>query len=63
MTVFELITQSPDELASFIWGLLDQCELQTLEHIACCTGITVDRVALAPELRIEKIKHDLMEEV
>lgn len=63
MTLYEIVTQSPDVLASFIYGILDQCETQTLERITCYTGITVDRVTLSPELRIAKIKRDLMEEV
>ena len=62
MTVFEFVTQSPEHLANFVYGLLDQTESDILDRILLATGIEVSRVSLAEELRVASILHDLMEE-
>lgn len=62
MTVFEFVTQSPEHLANFVYGLLDQTESDILDRILLVTGIEVSRVSLAEELRVVSILHDLMEE-
>lgn len=62
MTKFDKITQNPQTLAAFIFGLIDQTETNILEYIECTTGITITRVQLAPEIRIASIAKDLTEE-
>ena len=62
MTVFEFVTQSPDHLASFVYGLLDQTESDIIDRIYLATGMEISRVSLAEEIRVAQIRHDLMEE-
>lgn len=62
MTVFEKITQSPDVLAAFVYGLLEQTEDDILDTIYCTTGMIVTRVALSPEIRVASILADLNKE-
>lgn len=63
MTMFEKITQSPDVLAAFLYGLIDETESKILETIYCNTGINVTRVSLSPEVRIASLIADLNREV
>lgn len=62
MTKFEFLTQDVDTLAAGMFGIMEQIEDQTIEHIECATGITITRVNLAPEIRIAQIKEDLLQE-
>ena len=63
MTVFEFITQSPDILAAAIFGFIEQTEEDTVQKIYCATGITIDTMTLAPEIRIEGLRRDLLNEM
>lgn len=63
MTRFDLLTKDVDTLAAGMYGLLEETETIILDKIYLLTGITIDRVSLAPEIRIAQIKDDLMQEV
>ena len=60
MTTFDFLTQDPDTLAAWAYGLMDETENLILDKIYLLTGITIDSVNLAPEIRIESIKQDLL---
>lgn len=62
MTKFEYLTKDVDTLASAIYSIIDETETHILEYIANNTGIEVTRIAIAPEIRVAKIAHDLLEE-
>lgn len=62
MTTFEKITESPEVLAAFLYGLLDETESQIIDGIYCTTGISVTRVSLSQELRIASLLADLNKE-
>ena len=62
MTRFEFLTQDVDTLAAAMYGLIVQTEDQSIESIECATGMTIGRISLAPEIRIEQIKQDLLQE-
>jgi hypothetical protein len=62
MTTFEKITESPEVLAAFLYGLLEQTEDDILDTIYCTTGMIVTRVSLSQELRIASLLADLNKE-
>lgn len=63
MTRFELVTRDVDHLANFVYGLLDQTEIEVLDKLFLATGIEIDRITLSQEIRIASIKSDLLQEV
>ena len=60
MTTFDFLTQDPDTLAAWAYGLMEQTEDLVIEKIYLLTGITIDKVRLSPEIHIAGIKQDLL---
>jgi len=61
---YEQIKQmSLDEMAAFIYGIIDQAELQIFENFSKQYGIGISRVTLAPEIQILVHKQELLKEV